>query len=316
LGSDARSPHFGIQRLAPGVWVALARPDGQALCNAGIVDLGGRTLVFDAMLTPVAGAALRRAARRVTGRDPDWVVNSHWHGDHIWGNAALRAPHVVSTRTVRRVIERRSREQWRECRRVFPKELKELDRAGSPVSAADRRRLTAWFRGVLDGPRDLPIVPPDVTFEETLVLTGARRSIELLSYGGGHSPSDVFAHLPDERTIFAGDLAMVGLHPSVGDGWPDRWMSILRRMEALGAERVLPGHGPVGDRRTLPTVRRYLGDVTALAGRARRAGRSVAEAAAVPVPERYRNWQFAFMFGENVARAYRLAGGRRRRASG
>ncbi len=313
MASLFRSPHFTIERIHSGVWVAIARPDGHGLCNSGIVDLGGQTVVFDSMLTPEAGAALRTAARRATGRIPDWVVNSHWHGDHIWGNSALRAPHVVSTRTVRRVIERRSREQWRECRRVFPKELRELDREGSPVAAADRRRLRGWFEGVLAGPRVVPVVPPDVTFEERLVITGSRRSIELVSHGGGHSPSDVFAHLPDERTIFAGDLAMVGLHPSVGDGWPDRWIGILARMEELGADRVLPGHGPVGDRRTLAAVRGYLTDLVALASKAVRDGRSAAEAAGVPIPERYRDWQFSFMFGENVARAYRLARRSRRR---
>ncbi|MCI4365991.1 MAG: MBL fold metallo-hydrolase, partial [Thermoplasmata archaeon] len=80
------SRHFQTERLAPGVFAAIATPSGFGLCNAAIVDLGGATVVFDSMLTPMAGADLARAATRCTGRPPTWVVNSHWHGDHIWGN--------------------------------------------------------------------------------------------------------------------------------------------------------------------------------------------------------------------------------------
>jgi cyclase len=308
-----RSPHFRVTRIAPGVHVAIAHPDGYGLCNSGILDLGGATVVFDAMLTPAAGAALRLAARRATGRDPDWVVNSHWHGDHIWGTDALRAPHVASTRTVRTQIEKRSRGQWKECRKVFPRELRALDRPDSPIPASDRRRLRAWFRGVVEAPASFPIVLPDVTFEESIVLTGSRRSLELISYGGGHSPSDVFGYLRDEGIVFAGDLAMVGLHPSVGDGWPDRWAAIMERIERLHVDRVLPGHGPMGPRSTLPTVRRYLLDLTATASRPLARGTPPAELARAPIPDRYDGWQFTFMYAENLARAYRLAKGARRR---
>src|SRR5271170_3826456 len=104
--------HFRVERLASGVYAAIASTGGFALCNAGIVDLGDRTVVFDSMLTPMAGSALRRAAKRCTGRDPDWVVNSHWHGDHIWGNSAFVESHIVSSRRVRELILRKSRGQW------------------------------------------------------------------------------------------------------------------------------------------------------------------------------------------------------------
>ncbi|HUZ79737.1 MAG TPA: MBL fold metallo-hydrolase [Thermoplasmata archaeon] len=300
------SPHFRIEKLGPGIYAAIARTKGYGLCNAGIVDLGGRTVVFDSMLTPMAGADLARAAERCTGRKPDWVVNSHWHGDHIWGNSAFDGGRVVSSRKVREVVLRKSRDQFAECRREFPKELKSMDGSKSTIAPADRPRVRAWFHGVLESPNPPRIVPPEVTFDEELVLEGSRRSLHLITYGGGHSPSDVFGYLPDERILFAGDLAMVGLHPSIGDGWPDSWMRILRRMQGLRPQQVLPGHGPMGPGSTLRVVSRYLADLDGMAVRAVRRGLSMEEASQIRIPERYRDWRFAFMFPENVARAYQL----------
>ncbi|MFZ0891367.1 MAG: MBL fold metallo-hydrolase [Thermoplasmata archaeon] len=301
------TPHFRTERISAGVYAAIADPAGFALCNSGIVDLGGASLVFDSMLTPMAAAHLRRDARRVTGHDPTWVVNSHWHGDHIWGNSAFPESHIVSTRRVRREILRRSRSQFDDCRRSFPKELALLEDPETAIPANEVPRLRAWFQGVLETPANHRIVPPDVTFEEVLELEGSRRSIQLITYGGGHSPSDVFAYLSEERIIFAGDLAMVGLHPSLSDGWPDRWRLILRRMARLGVDRVVPGHGPVAPGKTLRTVETYLADVSRIASRELRRGVRLRDLKDYPIPERYSGWQFTIMFPGNLARAYQLA---------
>ena len=304
--SSKPSPHFRMEALAPGVTAAIATPEGFGLCNAGIVDLGGETVVFDTMLTPMAARDLVRAAERVTGHRPSWAVNSHWHGDHIWGNSEFVGSHIVSSRTVRANILQRSRPQFEADRREMRRELPRLDAPKSPYTKVDRPLLHAWFEGVVRTPRSHRIVPPGVTFEDELVLEGSRRSLHLVTYGGGHSPSDVFAYLPDERIVFTGDLAIRGFHPSVGDGWPVRWVSILRRMEKLGCRSVLPGHGPPGPASTLSTTREYLQNVDRIARAAIRDRTAPRDLANIPVPSKFRRWKFSFMFPGNVARAYRL----------
>ena len=149
--------HFRLMSLAPGVHAALATINGFGLCNSGIVNLGGRTVVFDSMLTPMAGKALGVAARRCTGRSPDWVINSHWHGDHIWGNSAFLESHIVSSQRVRQLILRKSRDQWSACRREFPKELAVLDASDSNIPERDRPWVRGWYRGVIESPSS----PPD-----------------------------------------------------------------------------------------------------------------------------------------------------------
>jgi cyclase len=302
-----RSTHFTLERLASGVHAAIATSTGFGLCNSTVIDLGGQTVVFDSMLTPMAGSQLNRAAARLTGRSPAWVVNSHWHGDHIWGNGNFVGAHVVSTRRTREVILRRSREQFKDNRRHFPQELAAIESSGSPIAAQDRPQVRAWFQGVLKTPQPFRIVPPDVTFREELVLEGPKRSLHLLSYGGGHSPSDVLGYLPEDGLLLGGDLLLVDYHPSVGDGWPDRWIRILHQVERLRPDRVVPGHGPVGPRTTIRTNLDYLSDLQRGAVRAVNAGSTLKEFLETPMPRRARRWGFSFMFPDNLVRAYRLA---------
>ncbi|HKN06850.1 MAG TPA: MBL fold metallo-hydrolase [Thermoplasmata archaeon] len=301
------SRHFRIETLAKGVHAAIASPEGFGLCNAGIVDLGDETVVFDTMLTPMAGQDLVKAAERATGRRPAWAVNSHWHGDHIWGNSEFVGSHIVSSRTVRANILQFSRPQFTRNRIEMQRELRVIDGSKSPYPKLDRPIVRAWFEGVVQTPRSHRIVPPDVTFEDCLVLEGSRRSLHLITYGGGHSPSDVFAYLPDEGILFSGDLAIRGFHASVGNGWPTRWVSIIRRMERLGAGTVVPGHGPPGPRSVLSNTRDYLTAVDRIARTALRDKTPSRELARVPVPQRFRRWRFSFFFPENLLRAYRLA---------
>lgn len=301
------SRHFRLERLDRGIFAAVATPTGHGVCNAGIVDLGECTVVFDAMLSPTAAGDLGRAAERLTGRRPDWVVNSHWHGDHVWGNIAFHGAHIVSTHRTRREIRRRGTAQLAACRREFPRLLAGLDGPDSPVPPRERPGYRGWFEAVARSPKGLKVVPPDVTFTEELVLEGSRRSMRLLSYGGGHSPSDVFAFLPEERVLFGGDLAMVGMHPSVSDGWTDRWMAILRRIERFRPDRVVPGHGVVGSARDLAREIDYLASLERIVERADRDGLSRAELRATPVPDRFSSWLFSPMFPDNLDRVRRLA---------
>jgi cyclase len=296
--------HFTVERVAPGVHVAIATETGFGMCNSGIVDLGGATVVFDTMLTPMAGAALARAAERCTGERPTWVVNSHWHGDHIWGTSEFPGSHVVTARRAREEILRRSQKQLDDDRRTFARELKTIDRPDSDISPADRPKVRAWFEAVIATPRTHRPVVPDVGFENGLVIEGKRRALHLLTYGGAHSPSDVFAYLPDERILFAGDLAMVGFHPSLGDGNLLAWIRTLRRMRTLRVDRLLPGHGELGSGKAIDWNLRYHLDLERQVRGALRRGLTATEATKLSIPARYRHLGFTMMFPGNLARAY------------
>ena len=85
-GALPSTQHFQLQAIAEGVFVALPKADGGAACNAGIIDLGDQTVIFDSFLTPQAATELLTVAEAVTTSPVKIVVNSHHHMDHIGGN--------------------------------------------------------------------------------------------------------------------------------------------------------------------------------------------------------------------------------------
>src|SRR5687767_13876530 len=97
ISLDAAGWH--LQEVGPGVWAAIAYPveSGGPLCNAGIIDLGGKALVFDASYSPAHGKALREAAEKLVGAPVAYLVNSHGHGDHTRGNQAFEGVSIVGT---------------------------------------------------------------------------------------------------------------------------------------------------------------------------------------------------------------------------
>ncbi len=300
--APASAPDFTIEKLAPGVHAAIARPGGYALSNSTIVDLGEATVVFDSMLTPRAGGALARVARKLTGRGPDFVVDSHYHHDHVWGNGAVDPVHVIATRRTRELLARRGRQQFTSIRREVRRELADLDAPRSTIPEAERPFFRGWFQGILAMPRSFSVRVPDLTVESEMTLHGSRRTLRLITRGGGHSPSDLYAHLEEERITMLGDLVVTKMHPSVGDGFPRAWVRILEDVRRLRSETVVPGHGPVGSARDVTRIQDYLRDLSRLV---RTAESTHAPLRSIPVPERYRSWSGSPFFPSNLARVRR-----------
>lgn len=312
--------HFVLEELAPGVHAAVATPDGFGLCNAVIIDLGGATAVFDAMLTPQAGEALRRVAERLTGRPVDFLVNSHYHGDHVRGNTAMSAVHVVSTRRVRDLVIERAASNLASDRAEVPGELERLRSGATAATPADRRVFEGWFGGILATPAGYQVRPPDLTFESELTLHGSQRSARVVTFGGGHSPSDVLLYLPSERVVLLGDLLSVGFHPCLWDGDPDELQRILGEVLAFPIDRAVPGHGPVSDAAGIRTMQRYVRVLEELATARHESGTRPDETGGLRPPPPFDDWTFSSFFAQNLEfvqrRRYSLRGNGTREGPG
>ncbi len=300
------SPHFRLQPLADGITAAIATDEGFGLCNSGVIDLGDSTVVFDSMLSPQAGDDLRRAAERLTGHRVSYLVNSHYHGDHIRGNGSFPSVRIVSTRKVRELIDERAARALASEQTSVKTDLEDLHSGRLPAGPRDRRIFEGWFQGILATPRGMLIPGPDMFVEDRLVLRGPKRELWVMTFGGGHSPSDVLAYCPEERLAFLGDLLTVGFHPSVGDGFPAEWIRILESVRRLGVDRALPGHGGIGKDPEIRAHQAYLRALIRLAESARRAGRSRGDLKSIPPPPEFADWCFRAFFTDNLARAFDL----------
>lgn len=197
------SPHFRLEQLAQGVYAAIARPGGLAWSNAGIVDLGGHTLVFDTFFAPLAGEDLRRAAEIVTGRMVGWVVNSSYHLVHMGGNQAFPNAAILSTAAARQLMTDRIcayLPAWRKN----PAPLLEELRRGDSLGVEDQASID---RALQDMIPSLHITLPEQTFTGWMELHGTLRGVTLRAVEGDPSGACTLL-LEAEGILFAGDTPM------------------------------------------------------------------------------------------------------------
>ena len=274
--------HAELTAAAAGVWAAVAKPDRIAVGNAAIVDLGAQTLVVDTHVSPAAARELRAAAEELTGRPVSWVLNTHWHGDHVLGNGEFTGATIVSTTRTRELIATVGAERLEARKEALDEELQaELERLDAAGDEEGVRLLEEYAR-------ELPSLAPrlpDETFDRDRDFGGA----QALTLGGGHTERDSVLLVPDASVLVAGDLVVVGMQPWAGHGDPAAWARILERLLELQWETVVPGHGPVSGREVIEPLRDYL---LAL-------DEAVREG--VELPDRFREWGQPEMWERNVA---------------
>ena len=298
------SPYFRLEQLGDGIYFAIAIAGAGAMGNAGIVDLGDATLIFDTLLTARASRDLRAAAERLTGRAPRYVVNSHYHFDHSGGNEVFPEATVIATTPTAPLISVNNEEvlrMFRESGQEFDAQLRaEAAAATDPAVRRDIEEQSDDYLALIREASKTRLRPPDITFESRLTIHGSRRQAQLISWGGGHTPSDAVLYLPTERVLFAGDLIFYRSHASLNFGDPGEWLRILGEMERLEVDTLAPGHGVATTRVAITEQRVYIEALLALALQAAHAGKSPDEAAATPIPEAYNGYGFPSGFGENM----------------
>ncbi|HWI52577.1 MAG TPA: MBL fold metallo-hydrolase [Symbiobacteriaceae bacterium] len=281
--------HFRIEHPAPGVYAAMATQDGAAACNAGIIDLGGRTLVFDTSATLVAARELRALAEELTGRPPTLIINSHEHPDHYNGNLVFADGILIASEATREAMRRQGQTRAARMRRQFVEQAGDVRRKlAATTDPGARAALEAELREYevfADGyPSDADFRLPGVTFAESMTFHGEDRSAQLIACGPSHSPCDAVLWLPAERVLFTGDLVVDG-NLIVSLGTPELWPAVLSRLEALGADLLVPGHGRlVRAEAGFGQARAYLTELFRLAAEAAAAGERPEYAEHMPVP--------------------------------
>jgi cyclase len=292
--SPPPSTHYDFERVGDRIHAAIAKPDGYAICNSGLVDLGDGSIVFDSGMTPIAAADLNAATVGLTGKPATMVANSHWHLDHTLGNSGFAGVPVWGTRRTREILLERSDEltaelQKKELEAAIHELESHLAKARSKIARQDLEFILHINRSALAAAGALKLRPPDQTFETQLTLPGSRHA-ELRSFGAAHTEADAVFFLPQEKILFSGDLVCVGVQPSMMSGNPDHWPAVLDEIERLRPERIVPGHGPVCTTEGMEETRSYVAGVMKAAAQTRNA----------PVPAGIRRWDGSLSLKMNV----------------
>jgi cyclase len=306
------SKHFQIERFADGVYAAVASEQGYASCNAGVIDIGDRTIVFDTFLTPEAARDLLHAAEQLTSNKVAYVINSHEHSDHIRGNQIFGSEvDIISTVLTREAIARNEPRNIKSEKEAISKEIIDAQSKLDAEKDPKRRRELAFsiceMQGASRSYSELRTRLPNITFEHRLAIHGTKRTIQLLPLAG-HTFSDVVLYLPKEKIAFMGDLLFVNIHPYLASGSPEQWKQSLAEVEGLGAQIAVPGHGPVGRSADLSVLSQYIESLESIVVNMIKSGKPVEQASSEPIPSPFDTWLcYENFFVTNLNFLYKLA---------
>jgi glyoxylase-like metal-dependent hydrolase (beta-lactamase superfamily II) len=256
LGGSAQA-QVRVEKAAEGVYAVLP-PPAQRFdeSNAAVVVLEDGVLVVDTQTAPPAARAVIAEIRKLTGKPVRWVVNTHWHGDHVQGNAAYREafPGVkfLAHANTRTDIEGRAKPALQEDLDGIAAWLERAKKA-LETGEADGQKLTEAQKEQVRGRverrtahlaklREVSeFVLPEETFTEGVTLRRGKE-VRLVHYAG-HTRGDVALFLPAERVLITGDL--LDDLPFTGHGSPRALVETLRALEKLEFDTLIPGHGKV-----------------------------------------------------------------------
>ncbi len=259
-GAAPAAPGFRVETLAPGVHAAI-RTDPPGLmvdANCLFIVNDDDVVVVDA---PEASAELIAALKGITDKPVSHLVNTHWHDDHVIGNATWRKTwpgiQFVAHPSLRDYLPGTGATNRKGMIEGAPQAAAQMQKqlaagknlAGKPISDEERTSyasdvaLVAHYMAVVPG---TPDVLPDLTTTDELILQRGTRRIEIRRVGRGHTEADLVVWLPQERILASGDLVvwpvpLVGGDQSHVTDWPGALDALIALKPAL----IVPGHGPV-----------------------------------------------------------------------
>jgi glyoxylase-like metal-dependent hydrolase (beta-lactamase superfamily II) len=300
------SKHFVIQRLAPGVWAAIANDKyGHAICNAAIIDLGDKALIFDPFMNIDAAKDLKAAAVKLTQKPVTLVINSHYHNDHIRGNQVfMPGASIISTEWTRKEMRVSEPEEIAWEKKNVAKRLADSKEKFRTAQGMEKKELPMWigyYEGMLVNDPNLVITLPNLTFRDSLWIYGKSRNIKLVECKNGHTASDLILMLPKEGIVFMGDIFFVKRHPYLGDGSSQ---GMEQHLEKLAEDQIysiyVPGHGPVGGKQEVHELIDYIKDIRQLVSDD--IGKNIPDSiiSNEPVPAAYRDWWYGRFYKPNL----------------
>ena len=214
-------PVLTVDEVAPGLYVHWGvqefsdKVNHGAIANIGFI-VGDRCVaVIDSGGNPEQGRALRNAIERITPKPVCYVINTHVHPDHIYGNAAFKTTGAkfVGHEKLARAIAVRSEFYL----------SKALELLGITLTLED-------------------FIPPDITVTNVLDLDLGNRTLTLTAHPAAHTDNDLSVYDPKTDTLWLADLLFTEHLPSL-DGSLKGWLAELEKLEGKSFKYVIPGHG-------------------------------------------------------------------------
>lgn len=265
LGGQSPNPakNFKVEKLAEGVY-AVIRQDAVGFmvdANNVLIVNDNDVVVVDANGAPGITREVVSALRKITSKPVRYVINTHWHDDHIRGNKVYRdafpGVEFIGQASMREYLPGQGATNRKNFLSSAPQFLEMLKQSlttgksltGGPLSDEERIALasdTGLAGYVLRDGASAEAILPTITVDDRLTLYRGKRVIDIRHLGNGHTSADLVVHLPNEGIVITGDLVVYPI-PLVGNPQSHiaDWSGTLDKVIALHAKTIVPGHGPV-----------------------------------------------------------------------
>lgn len=260
------NPEKEIIELHDGVYARLHT----GLTNAGFIIGDQEVLIIDSLRVPSFARELVEDIRKITKKPIKYVIDTHSHWDHSWGNEEFQGVTIIGhDNCYREMTDIEWNSNWR-----------------NKVTSAE----APWSKEA----ETVNITPPNVTFETSMQLYFGGKEIHLWYFGRAHTSGDIFIHLPKEKLVFTGDVVHAQGTPFLEDGYPLEWPETDNRLLDLKAERFISGHGPIGSHKELTEARDFMHALVDNLKDAKREGLNstdASKAATIALAPRFDGWR-------------------------
>jgi glyoxylase-like metal-dependent hydrolase (beta-lactamase superfamily II) len=283
----------GLHDLGKGVYAYL-QPDGSwGLSNAGLIVEGEKSLLVDTLFDLTLTQEMLKAMKETTkaAASIDILVNTHSNGDHCFGNQLVSGAEIITSEACAQ-----------EMAAAPPQMLAQLLKSAPGMGEVGEYLIQIFGKYNFD---DIIPTPPTRTFEKRLEIKVGDKEVNLIEVGPAHTRGDILVHVPSDRVVFTGDILFIGGTPLMWAGPISNWIQACDLILGMDLEAIVPGHGPITDKRGVEGMKGYLEYIYAEARTRYEAGLSVEEAAMDIGLSDFASWTDAERIGANVHALYR-----------
>lgn len=284
----------GLHEIGPGAYAYL-QPDGSwGWSNSGLIVDGDESLLVDTLFDEKLTAemlAIMKDATGISSGDIATLINTHANGDHTFGNHLVENAEIIA-----------SEASLREMEALGPDGLQALMEAAPEMGLAGQYFAKSFAGFEFD---KVQYTLPTKTFSGDLQVNVGDKAVRLIEVGPAHTEGDVLVHVPDDKTVFTGDILFIDSTPLMWAGPVSNWIKACDLICDMDVDTIVPGHGPITDKAGVGKVKEYLSFINKEARARYDAGMSRDDAIKDIALGEYRHWLDSERIAINVDTLYR-----------